>query len=670
MKIITFIIFSLVTFVFSVKAQKIWTQVGEDIDGQSTNANFGYSVCLNSDGLIVAIGAPYNSANSQGPNGYVSIYNNEDGVWNQIGQNILGSDISGNNFGRSISLSADGNIVAIGTPYSDENGWNSGQVQVYENTNGAWTQIGQNINGEAFGDYSGSSISLSADGSTVSIGAPRNEDAGDRAGHVRVFKYINEIWTQIGQDIDGESENDEIGKSVSLNSDGSFLALGTTGIGTANSHNNYVRIYKYENNKWSKIGKDIEPKNSSSLSINSDGSTVAIGIPGDNVCMYKNQNNTWTQIGQDIENHIYTWNDEFGYSVSLNSAGTIVAIGDINTDLNGTNAGHVSIYENQNDTWTQIGDDILGEGSYDNSGHSVSLSSDGSIVAIGAPYNNGNGSKAGHVRIYKRQKPAVIIKNQPDNQNNICINTTTYFSVTADNVESYQWQVSSYGGINFKNIEEDAIYSNSKTSTLIINAVTAEMNNYQYRCILKHSLGNVISNAAELTVNPIIICRTDTVIFLDQTDYYTVKGTEFDPIETNDNCGVASITNDYNNSSSLEGSQFSVGVTTVNWIITDDAGLVNSCSFDVTIGIKLGTQTIDPEEISIFPNPTHGVFNINFSDHKIQKLLISDITGKKIFEKSDVMQKEVIDLSGFHSGIYIISILSNKQMIIKKIVKK
>jgi hypothetical protein len=54
--------------------------------------------------------------------------------------------------------------------------------------------------------------------------------------------------------------------------------------------------------------------------------------------------------------------------------------------------------------WTQIGSDIDGEATDDYSGHSVSLSSDGSVVAIGAYGNHGNGlgsSGSGHVRITK-----------------------------------------------------------------------------------------------------------------------------------------------------------------------------------------------------------------------------------------------------------------------------
>ena len=51
-------------------------------------------------------------------------------------------------------------------------------------------------------------------------------------------------------------------------------------------------------------------------------------------------------------------------------------------------------------SWIQLGQDIDGEASDDYSGWSVSLSDNGNIVAIGAPYNSGNGSNAGHVRVY------------------------------------------------------------------------------------------------------------------------------------------------------------------------------------------------------------------------------------------------------------------------------
>ena len=51
--------------------------------------------------------------------------------------------------------------------------------------------------------------------------------------------------------------------------------------------------------------------------------------------------------------------------------------------------------------WTQMGADIDGEASVDWSGFSVSLSSDGHTVAIGAVRNDGNGFDSGHVRIFQ-----------------------------------------------------------------------------------------------------------------------------------------------------------------------------------------------------------------------------------------------------------------------------
>ncbi|MBT5398121.1 MAG: hypothetical protein HOL26_02950, partial [Micrococcales bacterium] len=82
------------------------------------------------------------------------------------------------------------------------------------------------------------------------------------------------------------------------------------------------------------------------------------------------------------------------------SDGTRVAIGASANDGTGSNAGHVRIYELSGGTWTQLGSDIDGEAVNDYSGYSVSLSSDGTRVAIGALYNDGAGSNAGHVRLY------------------------------------------------------------------------------------------------------------------------------------------------------------------------------------------------------------------------------------------------------------------------------
>ena len=105
-----------------------------------------------------------------------------------------------------------------------------------------------------------------------------------------------------------------------------------------------------------------------------------------------------TQIGSDIDGEAAF--DVSGYAISLSSDGTIVAIGAYSNDGAAKDAGHVRVYEWDGSAWVKRGTDIDGEAADDNSGRSVSLSSDGSTVAIGAWKNDGSAKDAGHVRVY------------------------------------------------------------------------------------------------------------------------------------------------------------------------------------------------------------------------------------------------------------------------------
>ena len=331
-----------------------------------------------------------------------------------FGQVQIGDDIDGeaaNDFsGGSVSLSSDGTILAIGASGNDDSGSNSGHVRVYENQENTWVQIGQDINGETAFDFSGDSISLSSDGATVAIGAFLNSGNGIRSGHVRIYENQGGNWVQIGEDIDGEAENDESGASVSLSSDGSIVAIGAHRNDANGSNSGHVRVYENQGGNWVQIGEDIDGEAggdlSGTVSLSSDGAIVAIGAEenDDNgagsghVRIYENQGGNWNQIGQDIEGEAVF--DGLGISVSLSSNGNVVAMGATGNGANGSNSGHVRIYENQGGNWVQIGEDIDGEAEFDNSGRSVSLSSDGSLVAIGAAGNNDNGTDSGHVRVF------------------------------------------------------------------------------------------------------------------------------------------------------------------------------------------------------------------------------------------------------------------------------
>jgi hypothetical protein len=387
-------------------------QIGQNINGESAGDGSGRFVSLSSDGNIVAIGAQNNDGNGLS-SGHVRIYENQSGTWTQIGSDIDG-ELTNDFSGRSV-LSSNGSIVAISAGGNDDNGFNSGHVRIYENQSGTWTQIGSDIDGEASLDNSGGSLSISSDGSIVAIGAEGNDGNGNLSGHVRIYENQSGTWTQIGSDIDGEASLDSSGSSVSLSSDGSIVAIGAATNDDNGNNSGHVRIYENQSGTWTQIGSDIDGEESSNsfgdesgkaVSLSSDGSIVAIGAEKNDanggssghVRIYENQSGIWTQIGSDIDGQ--TAGDLFGGSVSLSSDGSIVAIGANGSDINGNNSGYVRVFQNQFGEWIQIGLDFIGEASGDHFGISVSLSSSGANIAIGATGNDGNGSNSGYVRIY------------------------------------------------------------------------------------------------------------------------------------------------------------------------------------------------------------------------------------------------------------------------------
>jgi hypothetical protein len=417
-----------------------FVQVGLDINGESFLNYSGKSVSLSGDGNNVAIGSPNSYYGSRGHvRLYTKISNPSLGTfsWTQVGQ-IINGEFYGDQSGTSVSLSDDGNTVAIGAPYNDNNngnGYNSGHVRLYTKISNpslgtfSWTQIGQDIDGENNNDNSGHSVSLSGDGNSVAIGAPYNSGNGNQSGHVRLYTKISNpslgtfSWTQIGQDIDGENNNDNSGHSVSLSDNGNTVAIGAINNDANGNSAGHVRVFENISGYWIQIGQDIDGEYSGdhsghSVSLSGDGNTVAIGATsndgnGNNsghVRIYENISGTWIQIGRDLDGEAA--NDNSGYSVSLNNNGNTVAIGGIYNDGNGNSTGHVRLYTNISYpllgtfSWTQIGNDIDGEHPNDRSGYSVSINNVGNTVAIGAPYNAGIGGgvngiqNGGHVRIY------------------------------------------------------------------------------------------------------------------------------------------------------------------------------------------------------------------------------------------------------------------------------
>jgi hypothetical protein len=373
-----------------------WRRLGADIEGEANSDESGRSISLSSDGTIVAISAHGSDSNGFTGNGHVRVYKYDvtktTAVTDQtasnfgpIGWNRLGADIDGaatnDSSGYSVSLSSDGSIVAIGAYLNDGTGLsNSGHVRVYqydvtktttqldESQAGfgpvGWNRLGADIDGESGSDYSGWSVSLSSDGTIVAIGASGNDGTDlSNSGHVRVYKYdVTKTtaetdqsspdfgpvkWRRLGADIDGEAAGDGSGRSVSLSSDGSIVAIGARlNIATGLSNSGHVRVYEYKT-----ITEDEYDEG------NTANTTGAVGVPIiiDGGVSWGASTKFWVQQGDDIDGEAN--NDLSGMSVSLNDNGRTVAIGAPYADSNGfTNNGNVRVYQTSSPLSPQVGD--------------------------------------------------------------------------------------------------------------------------------------------------------------------------------------------------------------------------------------------------------------------------------------------------------------------------
>ncbi|NNC83073.1 MAG: T9SS type A sorting domain-containing protein [Flavobacteriales bacterium] len=330
-----------------------WVQIGADLDGEAPDDESGSAVALSGNGNRVAIGAIQNTAN--GPaSGHVRVYEYDGADWVQLGSDINGPMNS--LFGFSVDLSGYGGNLVVGATGASVNGSNSGQIRAYQFIDGNWYMMGSPINGQMEGDLFGTSVSISSNGQRIAAGARLNDSNGDAAGHVQVYDFTGDEWVPCGAHINGEAAGDHSGGAVSLSGDGNRLAIGSRLNQGAGAASGQTRIFEY--------------------------------VEG-----------SWTQLGQSL--HGESSGDIFGTAVALDHDGSRVAIGAKSNDGNGNNSGQARVYQYNWGTWMQVGEDIDGVSSQDQFGESVDLSYYGDELAVGAPFNDVNGTNSGHVRVFE-----------------------------------------------------------------------------------------------------------------------------------------------------------------------------------------------------------------------------------------------------------------------------
>lgn len=264
-----------------------WLQQGQTLIGETAQDFFGTEATLSVDGTRLALGVSSRDANAVSNSGQARVYEYNDVtmLWEQLGQNIDGENTD-DYFGIALGFSYLGNELIVGSR-SDTDGVDAGQARVYQfnNSTNQWSQLGQDINGEAAGDNLGDAVAISGDGNRIIVGAPKGDGVNFAdTGHAKIYEYNNgtNLWEQIASNIgskDGDSHpvDDDFGNEVSIDEFGNIIIVSAPGYDTTansgSSNEGLIRVYSLVNQAPVAICQNI--------TIQLDGNGVATIVAAD-----------------------------------------------------------------------------------------------------------------------------------------------------------------------------------------------------------------------------------------------------------------------------------------------------------------------------------------------------------------------------------------------------
>ena len=239
----------------------VWTLVNSPIYGNNNN-KLGFATALSGDGTtVVASWDINNNGNDVNDPGRISVYKNTGVTWEQLDTHITGD--SSQSLGNSVDINYDGTIIVCGGKAA--NNLNKGVIRVFKYDGLAWGQIGQTIYGKMSSEQAGWDVSISNDGTIIGFDAHLHEQNNASSpdyqkGHARVYEYDGtSSWNQVGDDIMGTNIGDFMGWRISLSDDGRTIACcsmprawSPPGILRT------VRIFKNIEDVWTQVGADIE----------------------------------------------------------------------------------------------------------------------------------------------------------------------------------------------------------------------------------------------------------------------------------------------------------------------------------------------------------------------------------------------------------------------------
>ncbi len=267
--------------------------------------------------------------------------------------------------------------------------------------------------------------------------------------------------------------------------------------------------------------------------------------------------------------------------------------------------------------------------------------------------------------------------------------TTATFTISASNVDSYQWQMST-NGTDWNDITDggtEPSYTGSSTTTLVVANVIAELDGYIFRVVLANANDcETLSEIATLQVTNELLAVDDD--FSDVTITEGQGGIAGDvtandisngmsvndstiTISLTDNGGLTGATIDTNGVLSIPASAVE-GTYTLGYTICEVADLNNCSSATVIVVVQPDLSLTDLKlmGVKLFPNPATTEVFINIADLRDATVRVFDVNGRRLLEQAISTQLHRIDVASFPAGVYLFDITSSRGKIIKKIIKQ
>ncbi len=318
---------------------------------------------------------------------------------------IIASDGAQNDrFGKDVAISGDGLYAIGGATYEADGGSRAGAAYIFVKSGGSWSQQQKIVASDAATEHwFGNAVAINSDGTYAVVGAYQHDIYGSNAGAAFIFTRSGSTWTQQQRIVSSSfTATGYFGSDVSINSDGTYVAVGAMG-------ENAVEVFTRSGSTWSFQARCQASDGAHNTSF---GTTVEISrdgthlITGDNnkagggaAYVFTRSGTSWSQqaklVSTDLESADY-----FGYDVALNSDGTYAVVGSAFEDTGQTSAGSAYVFTRSGSTWTQQAkiqaSDVTGSAFF---GSGTSMNSNGTFIIVGA---YGLNSRIGSVYIFER----------------------------------------------------------------------------------------------------------------------------------------------------------------------------------------------------------------------------------------------------------------------------